>query len=210
MSDDPKEIVETGYDAIVERYAEWSASFESPAMSWVAMLLDKLEQGSNVLELGCGGGGPVTSALAESRRLHGVDISARQIERARERVPSATFECGDATRLEFESETFDAVASLFMLGHVPRAEQAPLLASIYFWLRPGGWFLATMGVGGADDEVDENWLGAPTFWASFDEATNRKMLTDAGFELQEATVIASEERGHGVVRFFWVLARRPE
>jgi hypothetical protein len=29
-----------------------------------------------------------------------------------------------------------------MLGHVPRAEQAPLLGSIASWLREGGYLLA--------------------------------------------------------------------
>ena len=208
MSDDPKRIVATGYDTIAERYAEWAASFESPAMKWLDKLLARLEDGSNVLELGCGGGGPATRALAERHHLFGVDISPRQIERARARVPNASFLCADATELELEPGRFDAVVSLYMLGHVPRAEQAPLLASIVSWLRPGGWFLTTMGTAGAEDEVEDDWLGAPMFWASFDEATNRQMLNDAGFELVEARVIAMEEPGQGLVSFMWVLARR--
>ena len=81
------------------------------------------------------------------------------------------------------------MVSLFMLGHVPRAEQAPLLGSIASWLREGGYLLATMGTADADDEVDENWLGAPMFFASFDEAADRRLLADAGFALIEARVI---------------------
>ncbi len=210
MPDDPKRIVASGYDAIAERYAEWSASFESPAMSWTQMLLAKIEAGSHVLELGCGGGGPATRALAERHELLGVDISPRQIERASERVPNATFRCADATELEFRPGSFAAVVSLYMLGHVPRAEQAPLLASIGSWLRPGGWFLATMGTAGAEDEVEDDWLGAPMFWASFDAATNTRMLNDAGFEVVEARVIPMEEPGQGLVSFMWALARKPE
>jgi hypothetical protein len=95
-----------------------------------------------------------------------------------------------------------------MLGHVPRAEQAPLLGSIASWLREGGYLLTTMGTAGADDEVDDDWLGVRMFFASFDEAANRRMLADAGFELVEAKVIPIEEPGHGLVSFMWVLARR--
>jgi ubiquinone/menaquinone biosynthesis C-methylase UbiE len=210
MSEDPKEIVARGYDTIAERYAEWAASFESPAMRWTQALLTNIEDGSQILELGCGGGGPVTRALAERHELHGIDISARQIERARERVPTATFICADATELEFEPETFDAVVSLYMLGHVPRAQQAPLLASIASWLRPGGWLLTTMGTAGAEDEVEEDWLGAPMFFASFDEATNRRLLAEVGLDLSDARVIPVEEPGHGLVSFMWILARKPE
>jgi cyclopropane fatty-acyl-phospholipid synthase-like methyltransferase len=176
-------------------------------MRWVEKLLALIEDGSRLLELGCGGGGPATQRLTERHRVHGVDISPRQVERARKRVSGATFECADATRIELEPASFDAVVSLYMLGHVPRAEQAPLLGSIASWLREGGYLLTTMGTAGADDEVDD-WLGARMFFASFDEAANRRMLADAGFDLVEAKVIPIEEPGHGLVSFMWVLARR--
>ncbi len=177
-------------------------------MRWVEKLLALVEDGSELLELGCGGGSPATLRLEERHRLHGVDISPRQVERARERVPNATFVCADATELELESASFDAVVSLYMLGHVPRAEQAPLLRSIASWLRAGGYLLATMGTADADNEVDADWLGAPMFFASFDEAENRRLLEEAGFELIEAKVIPIEEPGHGLVSFMWILARK--
>jgi cyclopropane fatty-acyl-phospholipid synthase-like methyltransferase len=199
--------VESGYDAIAERYAEWAASFDTPTMRWVEKLLARLDDGSNVLELGCGGGGPETQRLAERHRLLGIDISERQVERARQRVPNATFRHADATKLELEPASFDAVVSLYMLGHVPRSEQGPLLASAASWLRDDGFLLATMGTAGAEDEIEGDWLGAPMFFASFDEALNRQMLADAGFEPIEAKVIPVEEPGHGLVSFMWVLAR---
>jgi hypothetical protein len=100
--------------------------------------------------------------------------------------------------------------SLFMFGHIPRAEQAPLLARVQGWLRPGGWLLATMGTGGRDDVVEDDRLGAPMFFASFDAATNRVLLAEAGFEIVHDRVITHDEPGHGPVSFMWVLARRVE
>jgi cyclopropane fatty-acyl-phospholipid synthase-like methyltransferase len=176
-------------------------------MRWVERLLDLIEDGSDLLELGCGGGSPATVRLAERHRLLGVDISPRQVERARERVPRASFQCADATEVALEPGRFDAVISLFMLGHVPRAEQALLLGSIASWLREGGYLLATMGTADAADVVDDDWLGAPMFFASFDEAVDRRLLTDAGFALIEASAIPVNEPGHGVVSFMWILAR---
>jgi len=205
---DPHDLVRRGYDAIADRYAQWAASFESPAMRWVERLLIELTEGSDVLELGCGGGGPGTQAIAARHRLLGVDISAAQVERARRNVPEALFLQADATKLELD-ETFDAVVSLFMLGHVKRAEQEPLLRKIHTWLRPGGWFLGTMGTADARDEVEEDWLGAPMFFASFDELTNRELLERVGFVIVDARVVPFEEPGHGLVRFMWVLAQKP-
>jgi SAM-dependent methyltransferase len=205
----PEEVVRRGYDAIAERYAEWAASFESPATRWVEALQERLPDGARVLDLGCGGGAPATRALAARHDVVGVDISERQLERARRLVPEARFVRADATEVAFEPESFDAVVSLFLLGHVPRAKQAPLLGRIFDWLRPDGWFLGTLGTANAEDEVDPDWLGAPMFFASHDERWNRETLLRAGFVLEDARVVPLEEPGHGLVRFMWVLARKP-
>ena len=198
-----------GYDAIADRYAEWAASFESPAMRWVEKLEQRLPERSRVLDLGCGGGGPATRTLAARHDLVGVDISERQLERARRLVPKARFVRADAAEVDFEPESFDAVVSLFMLGHVPRAKQRPLLERIFGWLAPGGRLLATLGTDGADDVVEADWLGAPMFFASHDEEWNRRAVESPGFVLEEARVVPFEEPGHGLVSFMWVLARKP-
>jgi SAM-dependent methyltransferase len=201
--------VRRGYDAIAERYAEWASSFESPAMQWVEALQARLPMGSAVLDLGCGGGGPATRSLAERHDVLGVDISERQLERARRLVPKARFLRADATEVELQPASFDAVVSLFLLGHVPRAKQRPLVGRVFDWLRPNGWFLGTLGTADAAGEIVDEWLGAPMFFASHDESWNRETLLGAGFVLEDARVVPFEEPGHGVVRFMWVLARKP-
>ena len=204
---DPKEIVRRGYDSVAERYDQWAASFETPERQWVEKLLARLEPGSSVVDVGCGGGRHGAQAVARCHRYTGIDISEAQLRLARSRIPRGTFIHGDATAVELAPASFDAAMSLFLFGHVPRAEQAPLLHRIRSWLKPGGWFLNTMGTGDTEDVVDADWHGAPTFFASFDEQTNRRLLVEAGFELVEARVVPFEEPGHGVVRFMWVLAR---
>ena len=197
-----------GYDAIADRYAEWAASFETPAAAWVEKLLQRLPERSRVLDLGCGGGGPTTFALAARHDVLGVDISEGQLERARRLVPEARFLQANATEVAFEPESFDAIVSLFMFGHVPRAKQRLLLERIFGWLAPGGLLLATLATANADD-VEDDWLGAPMFFASYDEEWDRRALESVGFVLEEARVVPFEEPGHGVVSFMWVLARKP-
>jgi SAM-dependent methyltransferase len=209
MSEDAKRIVEAGYDAISQRYDEWADSFESPERAWLGKLLARLEPGSDVLDLGCGSGRRGAQAVASVHRYTGVDLSAAQLDLARARIPGGRFLHADATEVEFEPESFDAVLSLFMFGHVPRVQQPLLLQRIVAWLRPGGWFLTTLGTAGAEDVVEHDWLGAPMFFASFDEETNLRLLDEAGFEVEEARVVPFEEPGHGLVRFMWTLVRRP-
>jgi SAM-dependent methyltransferase len=208
VSDDPKQIVEAGYDAIADRYQAWASSFHTPAMGWLDDLLSRLEDGSEILDVGCGRGVPFTQKLARRHRVTGVDISPCQVELARSLVPEAAFVQADATELERLPQSLDAVVSLFMLGHVPQAEQGPLLRRIAGWLRPGGFLLATMATGGTE-EVDPDWLGAPMYFASHTPEVNRGLVWAAGLEIVRDRVIPHHEPGHGDVSFMWLLARKP-
>jgi SAM-dependent methyltransferase len=204
---DPKEIVARGYDAIALRYAEWAGRIESPTMDWVRDLDGRLPDRSDILELGCGRGVPVTRDLAQHHRVTGVDISAVQIELARHHVPEASFVHADATELEIAPSSFDAVAALFLFGHVPAAEQPDLIVRICSWLRPGGFVLSTFGAGAAGELVDEDWLGAPMFFASLGGEAYPPLLREHGLDLLRNEVHVHLEPGHGEVAFRWILAQ---
>jgi SAM-dependent methyltransferase len=204
---DPKEIVARGYDAIALRYAEWAGRVDSPALSWLRRLDARLADGSEVLELGCGRGVPCTRELARRHRVTGVDISAVQIELARHHVPEASFLHADAVDLDVAAHSLDAVVALYVFGHIPPSEQRDLIGRISSWLRPGGLLLASFGAGEPGELIDEDWLGAPMFFASLGADAYRSLLQDARLEALRDEVVAQQEPGHGDVSFLWVLAR---
>jgi protein-L-isoaspartate O-methyltransferase len=143
---DPKQVVEEGYDRIAEQHLEWAqGTREEERARYTAVLLDALPAGAEVLDLGCGAGLPTTRALAQRFRVTGVDISARQIELARQHVPQARFIQADITQLDLPPASFDGVAAFYSIIHVPREEQPQLLQDIATWLRPGGLLVAVMG-----------------------------------------------------------------
>jgi SAM-dependent methyltransferase len=204
---DPKEIVARGYDAIALRYAEWAGQIDSPAIDWVRDLDARLREGADILELGCGRGVPATRELARRHRVTGVDISAVQIELARHHVPEASFVHADATQLEVAPASLDAVVALSLFGHVPAGEQPGLISCIGAWLRPEGFLLATFGAGEAGEDVDEDWLGAPMFFASLEGDAYVPLLREAGLEPLRDEVVVQQEPGHGEVAFRWVLVQ---
>src|SRR5439155_11506885 len=110
----PKEIVTRGYDAIALRYAEWAGRVDSLVVEGVSDLDARLDDGADVLELGCGRGVPATRELARRHRVTGVDISAVQVELARHHVPEASFMHADAVELEVAPASLDAVVGLFV------------------------------------------------------------------------------------------------
>jgi SAM-dependent methyltransferase len=204
---DPKEIVARGYDAIALRYAEWSGQVDRPTLEWVRDLDARLHDGSDVLELGCGRGVPATRELARRHRVTGVDISAVQVELAQHHVPEASFVHADATELEIAPASLDAVVALHFFGHVPLDEQPPLIGQIAVWLRLGGFLLATLGAGEAGEDVEEDWLGAPMFFASLETDAYVTLLHGSGFEPLRDEIVVQHEPGHGEVAFRWVLAQ---
>ena len=204
---EPKEIVARGYDAIALRYAEWAGQVDSPVMEWVRDLEARLDDGADVLELGCGRGVPATRELARRHRVTGVDISAVQIELARHHVPEAGFVHADAMELEVAAASFDAVVALHFFGHLPSREQPELIERIAAWLRPDGLFLATLGAGEAGEDVDEDWLGAPMFFASLATDEYVPLLREVGLEPLRDAIVVQHEPGHGDVTFRWLLAQ---
>src|SRR5437588_4797340 len=143
---DPKHIVAQGFDHIAERYVEWSRHTRvEERKRYTTLIVDRLEPGAQVLDLGCGMGIPTTATLAELFTVTGVDISSRQIEFARQKVPQATFLQADISCLDFPPVSFHAVVAFYSLFCLPREELFPLLQKIACWLRPGGLFVASLG-----------------------------------------------------------------
>ncbi|MEV4128070.1 class I SAM-dependent methyltransferase [Nocardia sp. NPDC049707] len=160
-TDDPKELVRQGYDHLSEHYDQ-AFGGETKYRVWLAELDRQISSAARVLDLGCGSGIPVARVLAATgRRVVGVDISDVQIGRARRLVPDADFIPADATAIDFEPESFDAVVCLYMLIHLPLDQQFPLLAKIAGWLRPQGLLVTTTGHR-AWTGSDDNWLGSGT------------------------------------------------
>jgi SAM-dependent methyltransferase len=206
---DPRAIVAAGYDTVAERYYAWSDARPSPTRErWLAKALELIPSGTDVLDLGCGAGVPMTRALAVGRQVTGVDISARQIELARAAVPDATFIHADMTALDLAAASLDAVVAFYSLTHVPRADLPELLDAIHGWLRPGGLFIASMGAQDSPDAVEDDWLGAPMFFSHHGAKKNRALVRRAGFELEEAVIEVEPEDRHDAL-FLWVVGRRP-
>jgi len=204
---DPRtQIVSAGYDAIGETFAEWRKRIVGdPRDEWAEDLASRLDERARVLELGCGSGSPETRRLAQRFAVTGVDISPRQVERARAAIPEASFMVADLTDLELPTASYDAVVSFYVFNHVPRDLLAPLLGRIRDWLVPGGWLLSAFGVSDMAGWTG-NWLGAPTFFSSFPAEVNSRLVREAGFRLERDEVVVFEEP-EGQAKFQWVLAR---
>ncbi|MCA1571369.1 MAG: class I SAM-dependent methyltransferase [Chloroflexi bacterium] len=206
--DDRKKIVESGYNALASRFAVWaSEGGTTDARDRVlAEFIRRTPPGARVLDLGCGSGIPSTRELSKSFDVTGVDASIAQVRLARRNVPTATFMHADFSEAEFPEASFSGVCALYSISHVPRQQHAELFAKVWTWLRPGGLFVAVLGATDSPDWIGE-WLGVPMFFSSYDAATNRALLRDAGFHLVLDEVLDTVEP-EGPVPFLWVISQK--
>jgi SAM-dependent methyltransferase len=203
---DPKAIVERGYDAIADRFAVWQSKIsDETRLRFLHDLLERLPEHPDVLELGVGAGVESSRILAKRGRLTGVDLSREQLKRARQHLPGATLIHGDFTKTELPEASFDAVVSFYVLNNLPQEELGPLLKRVAGWLRPCGWFLASLPSSDNPGWRGE-WLGAEMYFAGCDPATNGRLTEEAGLTIvrdELETMIEPE----GEVRWHWLLAR---
>ena len=212
MDGDLKQLVESGYDRIAQRYLEFAQRnlvWEKPSarMGYLHKLLERLPTQAQILELGCGAGVPCTQLLAQHGHVTGVDISAAQIALAKQHVPEATLVQADMTTLAFPPASLDAVVAFYSIIHLPRAEQTVLIERLAAWLRLGGWFLVNLGVSNDPGSIEPDWLGTPMYWSSYDTQTNLDLVSQAGFTLVETEILIDDEDGEPI-SFLWILAKK--
>jgi SAM-dependent methyltransferase len=116
----------------------YGTTFANATKPFIAPLLDAaaVAQGMRVLDICCGPGFVVSTAVARGAVVHGLDFSSAMLAVAMSREPAATFDAGDAESLPYADATFDSVVANFGIHHVPRPQLA--LSEAHRVLRPGG------------------------------------------------------------------------
>ena len=158
-----------------------------------------------VVEIGCGVGRMTRYLAEEFLEIHGVDISAEMIHRARARLrdyPNVFLHVGSGTDLAcLPDKYFDLAFSYLVFQHIPsRAVIENYVREAARVLKPGGAFQFQLNGYQARDyrrQEKDTWQGESF---SFVEAT--RMLTQAGFSPLVAT-------GAGT-QYFLLAARRIE
>jgi len=153
--------------------------------------------GARVLDLGAGTGA-LAGALADAGAVAvAADLSPAMARALRAGAPGTAVVVSDATRLALADACMDAVASAFVLNHVPAPHR--LLAEAARVTRPGGWVLATTFAAGDDhpakrvvDDVAAAWGWHEPPW--YGEQRRWAALTDTPAGL------AAQARAAGLLR----------
>jgi SAM-dependent methyltransferase len=125
------------------RSGYWRKAVESYILPWV---LDGLDIGANVLEVGPGPGVTTDLLRIRAERLTCVEIDRAFADSLSRRLSgqNVTVVHQDATAMSFADAQFDGALCFTMLHHVPsKTLQNRLLTEVARVLRPGGVFAGT-------------------------------------------------------------------
>jgi len=180
------------FDAIGPAYEAAFDGLPEQAAS-VKWLLSQLEAAgtkpAKTVDIGCGTGKPVCSALAGAGHdVLGIDISSAMIAAARERVPAAKFEQIDIRNFSPPDSSFDAATVYFsMIASVTQEEIREFIARIYRFLKPGGLFVfATVPF--PADNLQTKWMGRPVSGSSLGPEEAVEWIKTVGFRIEHEAI----------------------
>jgi len=122
---------------------QWATHMQEEVLPSLANIADL---GEYMLEIGPGPGAATEWLQRRVNRLVAVESDEDAARLLAERYAGTNVEVrhGDATELDYASETFDSVGSFTMLHHVPTFQgQQRLLGEVFRVLKPGGTFLGS-------------------------------------------------------------------
>lgn len=176
------------FDALGARYEQAFAELpeQHRALDW---LVQRLDPGSSVLDVGSGTGRPAAERLsAAGMRVLGIDVSATMVQLARERVPAAQFRQEDARTFRSEPGSWDAVCAFFALLILSRTQLDACLQRLADWLAPGGNLVFAAALADVA-EAEVNFFGNPVRVSSYQEEGYLRRLRDAGLRIERTEIV---------------------
>lgn len=172
-----------GRDWDADRRAEHRPDGHSFEHHWLERLIARLPRASSILDLGCGGGIPITRYLVERGiRVTGVDASSTMIELWRSRFPDNRALLADMRNLEL-GERFDAIIAWDSFFHLPQDDQRSMFRTFARHAAPDCVLLFTSGP--SLGEAVGTLYGDPLYHASLDPKEYESLLAANGFVVRD-------------------------
>lgn len=157
---------------------------------WLDKFISDIKPGGAILDVGCGGGDPISRYLIERNfALTGVDAAIAMLNIARSRFPAMAWICQDMRELTLDRK-FDGIVAWDSFFHLNPAEQRFTLNRFFAHLKSDGALLLTVGYKAG--EVLGHVEGQRVYHSSLSPSEYRSILIGAGFN--EIEYVAQDRR----------------
>jgi demethylmenaquinone methyltransferase/2-methoxy-6-polyprenyl-1,4-benzoquinol methylase len=168
------------YKYLSKVYDQVNAFIFTTSMRDAALDMLDLSTTDHVLDVGCGTGFGTAGLLRYTEHVYGLDQSPHQLAKARKRLShedSVRYFFGDAERLPFEDDSFDAAWSSGSIEYWPNPVEG--LREMRRVVKPGG----TVVVVGPNEPNSEFWARvADAIMLFYDEEEAQRMFREAGYD----------------------------
>ncbi len=149
-------------------------------LSYLEKAINLSSQKRNALDVGCGTGGRIISALIKSGyEVTGIDISDEMIKSARLNHPSVNFIKDDICKWN-TCDKFDIIIAWDSLFHVPLTIQKSVISKLCTFLSEKGVLLITAGV--SEGEKTGSMHHQIFYYSSLNEIEYLKIMKENGCE----------------------------
>lgn len=166
-----------GWNAVAQRFIQARSRIGADT---VRRWAKQLPPAGDILDVGCGSGAPIATALVEDGfRVFGVDASPALVAEFRRRLPSAEVVCEPAETSGLFQRKFDGAVAIGLLFLLPAEDQRQVIGNVARAMKPGGRFLLSA------PRLACEWVDTLTARPSrsLGEAEYRRVLDQAGLRL---------------------------
>lgn len=168
-----------GYEAVANEFAA-ARGRSNIGAEIVRRWAQELEPGSDILDLGCGNGTPISQMLTDSGfSVYGIDASPTMVSEFSKNFPKARVACETVETSAFFGRTFDAAVACGLFFLLRENAQRELIFRVSNALRSGGIFLFT------SPSKAVSWTDVLTGHRSISLGAEsyKSILAEAGFSL---------------------------
>jgi predicted TPR repeat methyltransferase len=180
----PAEYVKALFDNYAQRFDDHlvgALAYRTPELIGAALNRLALPGALDTLDLGCGTGLCAPVLRARSRTLVGIDLSAKMLDKARERGQYDMLECADiGAWLAGRHDEFDLVAAADVLVYF--GDLAPLMAQVSSVLKHNGVLACSV-----ESHAGTGFILQPSRRYAHALAYVEQVAHDAGLRMVEAT-----------------------
>ncbi len=180
--------IEAGYDLVAEKFSD-TRNFFWKELEFIANIVSP---GDKILDFGCGNGRLLEILKDKNIEYHGVDVSLKLIQKAKEKYPDFK---GQFSKIEAEASLpfpvnyFNVIFSLAVFHHFSREYQGKKIKELYDRLKPGGTVVLTVW------NLDQKNILSSKRWETIsDDEAYISFENNEGKKFQRYHFVFSEEK----------------